>query len=37
MVSIMLKYGQYTKVNWQQINVNVYVRCFAIIVLQKNI
>ena len=35
MVSIMLKYDSKIKVNRQQININVYVRCFAIIVLQE--
>ena len=37
MVSITLKYGQQIKVNWQQVNINVYVRCFAVIVVQENI
>ena len=34
---LMLKYGQSIKVNRQQVNINVYVRCFAIIVVQENI
>ena len=37
MVNIMLKYGQQIKVNRQQVNINVYVRCFAIIAVQENI
>ena len=36
MVNIMQKYGQKIKVNQQRININVYVRCFAIIVVQEN-
>ena len=36
-VSIMLQYGQKIGVDWQQVNINVYVRCFAIIVVQENI
>ena len=36
MVSIMLKYGQ-IKVNQQQVNINVSLRRFAIIVVQENI
>ena len=37
MVGTMLNYGQYTKVNQQQVNINVNVRCFTIIVVQENI
>ena len=36
MVSIMLKYGQ-IKVNQQQVNSNVFVRYFTIIIVQENI
>ena len=33
----MLKYGQKINVNRQQLKINVYVKCFAIIVVQENI
>ena len=33
----MLKYEQQIKVNQQEVNINSYVRCFAIIVVQENI
>ena len=35
MVNIMQKYGQKIKVNQQQVNINVYVRCFTITVVQE--
>ena len=37
MVGIMLKCGQQIKVNRQQVNINVNVKCFTIIVVQENI
>ena len=35
MVNIMQKCGQKIKVNRQQVNINVYVKCFGIIAVQE--
>ena len=37
MENIMQKYWQRIKVNRQQVNINVYARWFAMIVVQDNI